>query len=133
VSKKTTSHHQRKRRQVLARDGIRIDDVEGYQVAYIFRCYLCLAIFPPYELELEHKLPKSRGGSDHLSNLGLACEYCNSDKANMTVEEYMEWRGLSNEARQASMKYQGRRRLSKGLTYALSEYWPDNPDDYHDD
>ncbi|MBN2304795.1 MAG: RRXRR domain-containing protein [Anaerolineae bacterium] len=39
-------------------------------------------------LEIEHIVPKSRGGSDRVSNLTLACTGCNQDKGNRTTEEY---------------------------------------------
>lgn len=39
-------------------------------------------------LEVEHLLPKSRGGSDRVSNLTLSCRPCNQAKGNWTVEEF---------------------------------------------
>jgi 5-methylcytosine-specific restriction endonuclease McrA len=39
-------------------------------------------------LEVEHIIPKSRGGSDRLSNLTLACHGCNQAKGNQTAEEF---------------------------------------------
>lgn len=39
-------------------------------------------------LEIEHIVPKSRGGSNRVSNLTLACHKCNKAKGNMTAEEY---------------------------------------------
>lgn len=39
-------------------------------------------------LEVEHIIPKSRGGSDRLSNLTLACHDCNQAKGNRTAEEF---------------------------------------------
>lgn len=39
-------------------------------------------------LQIEHMVPKGRGGSDRVSNLGLACEDCNIKKGNMTAEEF---------------------------------------------
>ena len=41
---------------------------------------------------IDHKVPRSRGGSDHISNLVWACRECNEEKGSMTVEEYMEFR-----------------------------------------
>lgn len=40
------------------------------------------------KLQVEHLIPKSRGGSDRISNLVLACEECNLKKGNMTAEEF---------------------------------------------
>ncbi len=39
-------------------------------------------------LEVEHIIPKSRGGSDRVSNLTLACHDCNQEKDTRTAEEY---------------------------------------------
>jgi 5-methylcytosine-specific restriction endonuclease McrA len=37
---------------------------------------------------LDHVIPRSRGGSDHLSNLVGSCAECNQDKGSLTGEEY---------------------------------------------
>jgi hypothetical protein len=39
-------------------------------------------------LEIEHIVPKSRGGSNRLSNLCLACHVCNQKKGNQTAAEF---------------------------------------------
>lgn len=39
-------------------------------------------------LEVEHVVPKSRGGTDRVSNLTLACHECNQRKGNLTAEEF---------------------------------------------
>jgi 5-methylcytosine-specific restriction endonuclease McrA len=39
-------------------------------------------------LEIEHILPHSRGGSDRVSNLTLACHACNQRKGNQTAAEF---------------------------------------------
>jgi 5-methylcytosine-specific restriction endonuclease McrA len=41
-------------------------------------------------LEIEHIVPKSRGGSDRVSNLTLACHSCNQGKGNLSVEEFLK-------------------------------------------
>lgn len=38
-------------------------------------------------LTIDHKLPKSKGGSDALSNLAIACKECNGGKSNYTPSE----------------------------------------------
>ena len=49
-------------------------------------CAYCGAESVP--LEVEHIVPKSRGGSNRVSNLTLACTSCNQEKGNHTAEEY---------------------------------------------
>jgi RRXRR protein/HNH endonuclease len=39
-------------------------------------------------LQIEHIVPKTRGGSDRASNLTLACEACNVRKGTQTAEEF---------------------------------------------
>jgi 5-methylcytosine-specific restriction endonuclease McrA len=39
-------------------------------------------------LEIEHIIPKSRGGTNRVSNLTLACHECNQRKGNMTAAEF---------------------------------------------
>ncbi|HSW64242.1 MAG TPA: RNA-guided endonuclease IscB, partial [Dissulfurispiraceae bacterium] len=48
-------------------------------------------------LQIEHIVPKSRSGSDRVSNLTLACEPCNLKKNNRTAAEF----GFPNIQRQA--------------------------------
>ena len=39
-------------------------------------------------LEIEHVIPKSRGGSDRVSNLTISCHKCNQKKGNKTAKEF---------------------------------------------
>jgi 5-methylcytosine-specific restriction endonuclease McrA len=39
---------------------------------------------------LDHKTPKSRGGTNSLSNLVLACRRCNRFKGSLTVAELQD-------------------------------------------
>ena len=50
------------------------------------KCAYCGATNMP--LEIEHIIPKSRGGSNRASNLTLACNACNQCKGNQTAEEF---------------------------------------------
>jgi 5-methylcytosine-specific restriction endonuclease McrA len=64
----------------------------GYEVReYILekwsrRCAYCGAT--GVELQIEHIVPRARGGSDRVSNLTLACESCNTRKGTQTAEEF---------------------------------------------
>lgn len=53
-------------------------------------CQYCGGASKDKRLEVEHMHPKSRGGSNRLKNLNIACHTCNSDKNNNTLEEYLE-------------------------------------------
>ena len=49
-------------------------------------CAYCKAKNVP--LEVEHIVPRSRGGSNRITNLALSCRKCNQAKGNQTAEEF---------------------------------------------
>jgi hypothetical protein len=61
------------RYQVLARDR---------------RCRLCGEDGSRRRLEIDHILPRSRGGSNDLANLQVLCELCNRGKANRDSTDF---------------------------------------------
>ncbi|QST02236.1 HNH endonuclease (plasmid) [Pontibacillus sp. ALD_SL1] len=68
-------------------------ELVGYEVReYLLekfgrRCAYCHTEGVP--LEIEHVQPKSRGGSNRVSNLTLACRPCNEEKDNMLLNEWI--------------------------------------------
>ena len=50
------------------------------------RCKGCRARFEFRNMTIDHELPRSRGGTDHISNLQLLCGHCNSVKGNRPME-----------------------------------------------
>ena len=75
-------------------DGVQYQQgtMQGYEVReYLLekcgrRCAYCGKEHVP--LEIEHIVPRSRGGSNRISNLTLACHECNQAKGVMTAEEF---------------------------------------------
>jgi 5-methylcytosine-specific restriction endonuclease McrA len=67
-------------------------ELAGYEVReYLLEkwgrtCAYCGATGVP--LQVEHIVPRSRGGSDRVSNLCVACETCNQAKSNCTAAEF---------------------------------------------
>ena len=67
-------------------------ELQGYEVReYLLekfnrKCAYCGKKDVP--LEIEHIVPKSRGGSDRVSNLTIACHECNQTKGSQTSEEF---------------------------------------------
>ena len=53
---------------------------------YRRRCVYCGCSNVPFEID--HVLPRSRGGSNRVSNLVLSCHACNHAKDNQTAEEF---------------------------------------------
>ena len=49
-------------------------------------CNGCEEHFPPQNLTVDHIIPKSKGGTDHISNLQLLCSHCNSVKGDRPHE-----------------------------------------------
>lgn len=67
-------------------------------------CYYCHADFPPdtdylddggkvvssrRNWHIEHRTPKSKGGSNHIDNLVPSCVKCNLKKGTQTEEEFL--------------------------------------------
>jgi hypothetical protein len=68
-------------------------ELAGYEVRqYLLekwgrRCAYCDKENVP--LEVEHIVPKSRGGTDRVSNLTLSCRSCNLEKGNRSIQEFL--------------------------------------------
>jgi 5-methylcytosine-specific restriction endonuclease McrA len=45
-------------------------------------CYYCGSTTAKDKLQMDHIIPRSRGGSNHISNLVLSCPECNEVKSN---------------------------------------------------
>ena len=56
-------------------------------------CAACDTHFPFRVMEVDHILPKSRGGTDHPDNLQLLCSGCNRSKGNRTMAEWKAVQG----------------------------------------
>lgn len=49
-------------------------------------CAGCRDDIPFKNLTIDHMLPRSKGGTDHLENLQLLCNFCNSKKGDRPME-----------------------------------------------
>ena len=49
-------------------------------------CAGCKGDFPFKLYEVDHVVPRSRGGTDHLDNLQLLCSHCNRVKGGQPME-----------------------------------------------
>jgi hypothetical protein len=68
-------------------------ELMGYEVReYLLEkfnrtCVYCGAKDVP--LQIEHIIPKSKGGTDRPSNLTIACQPCNQKKGNLSLDEFL--------------------------------------------
>lgn len=68
-------------------------ELQGYEVReYLLekwnrKCAYCSAESVPFEIE--HIQPKSKGGSDRVSNLTIACHNCNQSKGNQDIRDFL--------------------------------------------
>lgn len=51
-------------------------------------CQACKAV--DRAMEIDHKVPVSRGGDNSIGNLWTLCRECNSSKRTLTVDEFID-------------------------------------------
>lgn len=56
------------------------------------KCAYCKKPVPINLATADHKIPRIRGGSDHPTNIVMACGFCNVAKGSMTDEEFRSTR-----------------------------------------
>lgn len=102
--------------------------LQGYEVRnYLLEktghtCQYCRGASEDKRLEVEHIQPKSRGGSNRLSNLTIACRTCNVDKGNRSLSEYLhELTGLRTKLAKTRTRHI-ERLLDSGKPYAPLRY-----------
>ena len=74
----------------MARDRKYQEKKQSLVKKYGLLCSYCDREFLYEELRLDHIMPKSRGGSNHIKNYVLSCERCNASKWAQTLEEWLE-------------------------------------------
>jgi 5-methylcytosine-specific restriction endonuclease McrA len=68
-------------------------ELAGYEVReyllekFARRCVYCGAT--DTRLEVEHLIPRSKGGSNRVSNLAIACHPCNQAKGNQGIKDFL--------------------------------------------
>ena len=70
-----------------------------YSLTYFMKgkrfCYYCKKRVPRNEITMDHMYPRSAGGPTIPENLIPACAKCNSEKSDMTYEQYQTFLTLS--------------------------------------
>ena len=70
------------------------------------------------ELEIEHIVPRSKGGSNRVSNLTLACTSCNQKKGNQQINVFL----AKDKARLARINKQSKAPLKDAATMNSTRY-----------
>lgn len=79
-----------------------------------YSCQYCGVVMPP-DLEVDHIVPRSRGGSNRPDNLVAACYGCNQRKGNLTAKEF----GHSKVAERAKKPLRSAAHTQAGKTATL--------------
>ena len=90
---------------------------------YGHECQYCHGKSGDGILEWEHKVPKSRGGSDKVSNATLSCRCCNRDKGSMKPEEWLD--AIKCKKRKNALdraRMEGIKKVMEGKTGRSSRY-----------
>ncbi|MFO7858445.1 MAG: RNA-guided endonuclease IscB, partial [Ectothiorhodospiraceae bacterium] len=82
-------------------------------------CAYCHGLTGDPVLEIEHVHPRSRGGSNRLKNLVIACTVCNQRKANRTAGEWAQ--AETGYGRLALMRRANAERIAAGQRPALRD------------
>ena len=70
-----------------------------------YTCPKCNGKFRLREMEADHILPRSHGGSDSVDNLQLLCRHCNRSKRADTSETKRDLRRRKRELKQQKREY----------------------------
>ena len=70
------------------------DELYGQQRGY---CQGCRKHFEARHLEVDHKIARDSGGTDHIGNLQLLCSHCNRVKGNRGQEYLMNYLNMNKE------------------------------------
>jgi 5-methylcytosine-specific restriction endonuclease McrA len=65
---------------------------------YNFTCQYCGAKAPDVKLEIDHIIPKAKGGDNKIDNYIVACKECNIGKSDSILNEYQWQENLENSA-----------------------------------
>lgn len=85
------------------------------------KCFYCDKEVPTFEVE--HMIPKARGGSNRIDNLTLSCHKCNQKKGTLTADEFIK-RTLPVENAAKKLKQLSKeKRLFKYMAHMNATRW----------
>ena len=99
-----------------------------YELTYALkkkRCVYCGKKLKRTNSTLDHRYPRDTGGISITNNLFPCCSKCNSNKGNLTHEEYLNARDLSKRDKKEYIKklYKYREKTMKKIGFKLPKKW----------
>ena len=85
------------------------------------KCFYCGKAVSDFEVE--HMLPKSRGGSNRIDNLTLSCHDCNQKKDTLTAEEFIKQTLSAKKAAIKLKQLPNEKRLFKYMAHMNATRW----------
>ena len=85
------------------------------------KCFYCEKTVSKFEVE--HMLPKSRGGSNRIDNLTLSCHDCNQKKDTMTAEEFIKQTLPAKKATAKLKQLPNEKRLFEYMAHMNATRW----------
>ena len=85
------------------------------------KCFYCGKSVSKFEVE--HMLPKSRGGSNRIDNLTLSCHDCNQKKDTLTAEEFIQQTLPAKKAAAKLKQLPNEKRLFKYMAHMNATRW----------
>ena len=85
------NEHTRRARKMSVGGSFTLEEISQQFDRQENKCYYCGALLIGVPYHIDHKTPISRGGSNDIDNIALACVSCNLQKHTRTDTEYMEY------------------------------------------
>ena len=85
------------------------------------KCFYCGKIVSDFEVE--HMIPKARGGSNRIDNLTLSCHDCNEKKGTLTAEEFIQQTLSAKKAAVKLKQLPKEKRLFKYMAHMNATRW----------
>ena len=101
--------------------------LQGYNIRnylleeYGRKCFYCGKSVSDFEVE--HMIPKARGGSNRIDNLTLSCHDCNQKKDTLTAEEFIKQTLPAKKAAVKLKQLSNEKRLFKYMAYMNATRW----------
>lgn len=83
--------HKRRAAKTAAGGFFTVAQIRALYARQVGKCVYCSEPRPLNQMEADHIVPVSRGGSSWIENIQLLCIHCNRSKNCKTHEEFLEY------------------------------------------